>query len=265
VDLGNKIEILEKKNSNKKITVIILSAVLIFILLSSILLLLLGFRPVEDTDVIIQYDVIYIFVQIAAVIALIVTVVYQVINSKKISERQEKNNKAIANRQEDLLKKQNDIALFEKRYELLKTLIDLQGECKYFLKHHDKGSFNLLAVSLYNNDTEKLRELEALRKQVYMNQNAENINDIKNELKEVEKEIELIGTVINLNHNSTLLKAPILFSDDIALEILDFTELVKKLKDKNLSKELEDIKNFKQEVDQIGELIQKMYEEINLV
>lgn len=140
-------------NENKnKIIRIVLIAILIFILITVLILWLLGFRPVEEKDVIISYDVIYIFVQLASVVSLVATVVYQVGNNDRIAERQE-----------DLLKEQNKITLFEKRYETytsLKFILNLVHNSfnistddftfrKYFLENieHNGMTFDQMRVS----------------------------------------------------------------------------------------------------------------------
>ena len=119
-----------------QIPIVVTSGLLIIFFL---ILLLLGYRPIKADSAIVDWQGTTTIVQALSVLALVGTVIYQVINNKTIAKRQEElteqqieNNKQFAARQQDLLKQQNDIALFDRRYEAYFVISLVFGSAQHY-------------------------------------------------------------------------------------------------------------------------------------
>lgn len=97
---------------------------------------ILGYPPTKNDNPLADYEGIVVMIQAASVIVLIFTIIFQITNSRslakkqeeytvELTERQESLSRELAENQRNLIKKQIDISLFEKRYEIYQALMKI--------------------------------------------------------------------------------------------------------------------------------------------
>lgn len=201
-----------------------------------------GYPPTKNDNPYVDYEGVAVIIQALSVFVLALTIILQLYNGNKLATRQEQFNedlttkqdkirKDIAENQKNLIERQIDISLFEKRYEVYNSLIKLsaplynsvnnnESEDGFYNNFFDRIEVEDVDLQQYKNLTNKIERLESTK---------ELKDSIKSLISKMRLDILKLKAEAYIKRIYTIRRSKFLFNQDFADDIIDFLEVISNL------------------------------------